>query len=312
MAAKEKREVNAAELKIEGSGAQRHVEIDGIKIRLARPLELNFKWVGNRKVLDQLNSSWYTSNPNDAPMNPRLIGKPGVGKTALAYSAAKLLDLPVYFFQATSDTLPNDVLINPVVIETGAGQSRIEYIASTLITAMLVGGVVVLDEGNRMQEKAWASLAPLLDSRRYIESVNPGLVIHAHPKFRFVSTMNEDASCFELPEYIKSRLQPQIQIDFPDRAEERKILEQNLPFTQPIILDYVADFLELAHKEDEKFSVREGIHIAHYAGKIFEYEADSGRTIDPGEAVVLAVEQVLGVRQSRFIKRVLWNEKEAA
>ena len=46
---------------------------------------------------------------------------------------------------------------------------------------MLSGGVCVLDEGNRMNEKSWASLAPLLDHRRYVESVVAGITIPAHP-----------------------------------------------------------------------------------------------------------------------------------
>jgi hypothetical protein len=36
-----------------------------------------------------------------------------------------------------------------------------------------------------------------------------GIKEKAHPNFRLVSTMNDDASAFELPEYIHSRLQPQ-------------------------------------------------------------------------------------------------------
>ena len=71
-----------------------------------------------------------------------------------------------------------------------------------------------------MSEKSWASLAPLLDNRRYVESIVAGVKIKAHPNFRLVTTMNDDASTFELPEYIHSRLQPQILIDFPEKDEE--------------------------------------------------------------------------------------------
>jgi hypothetical protein len=68
-----------------------------------------------------------------------------------------------------------------------------------------------------MSEKSWASLAPLLDNRRYVESIVAGVKIKAHRDFRFVTTMNDDASTFELPEYIHSRLQPQLLIDFPEK-----------------------------------------------------------------------------------------------
>ena len=39
---------------------------------------------------------------------------------------------------------------------------------------MIRGGIAILDEGNRMSEKSWASLAPLLDNRRYVESIVAG------------------------------------------------------------------------------------------------------------------------------------------
>ena len=130
------------------------------------------------------------------------------------------------------------------------------------------GGVLILDEGNRMSEKSWASLAPLLDDRRYVESIITGLRIPAQRDFRIVVTMNEDASTFEIPEYIHSRLQPQIYIDFPEADEELLILKENLPFAEPEILRYVVDFLQKAHARDERYSVRDGINIARYALKM--------------------------------------------
>lgn len=53
-----------------------------------------------------------------------------------------------------------------------------------------------------------------------------GIKIKAHPLFRMVATMNDDSSTFDLPEYIHSRLQPQILIDFPERDEELAILRE--------------------------------------------------------------------------------------
>ena len=141
------------------------VEIEGVPLHLAHPDELPVRWVGQEEPLRQLLAAWLVVDPQDLPMNPRLVGKPGVGKTTLAYAAAKELGREVYIFQATMDTRPEDLIVQPVVAEGG----RIRYVASSIVTAMIRGGAVVLDEGNRMAEKSWASLAPLLDRRRYVE-----------------------------------------------------------------------------------------------------------------------------------------------
>lgn len=245
------------------SRSRRKVEIEGVSIFLAHPDELPMRWIGQQELVLQLHACWSLIDERDVPLSPRLIGKPGVGKTTLAYGAGKQLGRDVYIFQATMDTRPEDLLITPVI----ADDRKIQYVASPVVTAMITGGVAILDEGNRMSEKSWASLAPLLDTRRYIESIVAGVKVKAHPDFRFVATMNDDASTFEIPEYIHTRLQPQIFLDFPEREEELAILKENLPFVDEKILNYVTDFLERCHLAEEPYTVRDGINIARYVAK---------------------------------------------
>jgi len=244
----------------------------------------------------QLLAAWLVIDAQDLPMNPRLIGKPGVGKTTLAYAAAKRLGREAYIMQATVDTRPEDLIVQPVI----EGEARLRYVASPLLSAMLRGGVAILDEGNRMSEKSWASLAPLLDTRRYVESVVAGIKIKAHPEFRLVTTMNDDASTFDLPEYIHSRLQPQILIDFPERDEEYQILKENLPFGEERILQYVTDFLQQAHSADERYTVRDGINIARFAMKLKNLSTDA---VQEAQSLELSILETLGEEALRYFPR---------
>jgi MoxR-like ATPase len=244
----------------------------------------------------QLLAAWLVLDPQDLPMNPRLLGKPGVGKTTLAYAAAQRLGRETFIMQATVDTRPEDLIVTPVI----EGEGRLRYVASPIVSAMLRGGIAILDEGNRMSEKSWASLAPLLDNRRYVESIVAGIKIRAHPSFRLVATMNDDASTFDLPEYIHSRLQPQILIDFPEREEEYQILKENLPFGEEQILQYVTDFLQQAHANEERYSARDGINIARYAMKLI---GASENGLPRSEALHTAIVETLGGEALRYVPR---------
>ncbi len=265
--------------------------MDGIELELALPVTLPAVWTGRNDLLRQVQAAWMMVDPSDLPLSPRIVGPPGTGKTTLAYTAAVSREQEVYFFQATMDTRPEDLIVQPVL----SGGNELKYVASPLLTAVIRGGVCILDEGNRMSEKAWASLAPLLDHRRYVESVVTGLRIAAHEDFRFCTTMNEDASTFDLPEYIHSRLQPQIQIDFPTAAEEHAILASQLPFIPEGVLGRMVDFLQKAHHHGAPWSVRDGIQALRYAAKLGKLES---RNLE--EFLATALEHVCGIESREW------------
>ena len=246
------------------------VLIDGVHLHLSQPHQIKSKWIGQREILKQLLACWLVVSEDDLPLTPRLVGSPGIGKTALAMAAAETRGQELYIYQCTADTRPEDLLVTPVLAESG----KIAYHASPLVSAMLRGGVCILDEGNRMNEKSWASLAPLFDHRRYIESIVAGITVGAHPDFRCTVTMNQDESTYEIPDYILSRLQPTLQLGFPNKQDEMAILQYHLPFAEVEMLEVTVAFLQRAHQLDLDFSPRDGINLLRYAMKRMQQDPE--------------------------------------
>jgi MoxR-like ATPase len=261
-------------------------KIDNIELVLSHPSAFPAEWIGQSEPMRQLMACWLVIDDSDLPLTPRIIGYPGIGKTTMAIAAAQARKQDVYIMQCTSDTRPEDLLVTPVLSEHG----KISYHASPLLSAVITGGIVILDEGNRMSEKSWASLAGLFDNRRVVESVVAGVTISAHKEFRAAVTMNDDSSTFEIPDYIMSRLQPGIQIPFPDRQDEMRILSYSLPFSIPETLELCVDFLQKAHGLDLPYSVRDGINALRYTAKLKHADPAADTT----QLFQNAVVQILG------------------
>lgn len=273
---------------MENQRAEEFVDISGVRLKLSRPNDTVGGWIGQREILTQLLACWLTVDASDLPLTPRLIGSPGVGKTQLAIAAAAESRLPLYIYQCTSDTRPEDLLVTPVLAQNG----QIAYHASPLVSAMLRGGVCILDEGNRMNEKSWASLAPLFDQRRYVESIVAGITIKAHANFRAAVTMNQDESTFEIPDYILSRLQPTLAVGYPNRHDELAILQYHLPFAESEMLAMTVEFLQRSHELRLDFSPRDGINMLRYALK--RLAQDTEHPISRDSAWREALEKCLG------------------
>jgi hypothetical protein len=276
--------------------------LDDVELVLTRPVEQALEWIGQEELVEQILASWLIVGEKDLPLCPRLIGKPGVGKTTLAYFAARTARLPAYIHQCTVDTRPEDLLVTPVLSREG----KISYHASPLVTAMIKGGVAILDEANRMSEKSWASLAPLLDHRRYVESIVAGIRIPAHANFRSCITMNDDASTYEIPDYMLSRIQPTVEVGFPERDEEFRILRYHLPFAPEEILQMTVDFLQEGHELGLGYSTRDGINIVRYSLKRKKRGANKEK--DLRKIFERSVQQILGEDALDLKKNALKKE----
>ena len=86
----------------------------------------------------------------------------------------------------------------------------------------------------------------------------------------------------------------------PERDEELHILKENLPFAEERILNYVTDFLQMAHAADERYTVRDGINVARYAIKLKSLA--TARTHET-EALEISIAQILGEEALRYGRR---------
>jgi MoxR-like ATPase len=268
----------------------RNISVDGVELWLCEADTGEVTWLDYNGYEQQLEAAWLRLSAREPALNPRLIGAPGLGKTTLARAVGRRLGREVYIFQCTTDTRPEDLLVTPVL----AADGRIIYRASSLVTAMVRGGVLVLDEANRMPERSWAALAPLLDDRRTIDSLAAGVRIRAHAEFRLCVTMNDDASTYDLPGYIQSRLKPRIEIVPPGAAMQERIVRHKAPDVDADLLDGLfndllkraSDAAEPTAEPAAEPTPRDLLNLAFYAQKL--------RRVGFEEPLQHAARQVLG------------------
>jgi MoxR-like ATPase len=64
------------------------------------PVVTDDEWVEYGQYLQQLQAAWLRLSKKEPPLNPRLIGEPGLGKTTLACAVARVLQTELYISSA--------------------------------------------------------------------------------------------------------------------------------------------------------------------------------------------------------------------
>ncbi len=141
---------------------------------------------------------------------------PGVGKTTLAHTLARLLGLDFQRIQFTSDMLPADIL-GISVFDRERGDFRFH-------PGPIFAQVVLADEINRATPKAQSALLEAMEERQVtIEGASRPL-----PRpFFVIATQNpsHQIGTFPLPESQLDRFLMRIELGYPDPAAERALLE---------------------------------------------------------------------------------------
>jgi len=147
-----------------------------------------------------------------------LVGVPGLAKTKLVETMGIVLGLDARRIQFTPDLMPSDILGTEVLEESQTGKRSFRFISGPVFAQLLMA-----DEINRASPRTQSALLQAMQEQH----VTVAGARHDLPKpFHVLATQNplEQEGTYPLPEAQLDRFLMEIDVDYPDRDAERKIL----------------------------------------------------------------------------------------
>jgi len=147
-----------------------------------------------------------------------LVGVPGLAKTKLVDTMGTVLGLDARRIQFTPDLMPSDILGTEVLEESPGGKRSFRFIAGPIFAQLLMA-----DEINRASPRTQSALLQAMQEQH----VTVAGARHDLPRpFHVLATQNplEQEGTYPLPEAQLDRFLMQIDVDYPDREAERRIL----------------------------------------------------------------------------------------
>jgi MoxR-like ATPase len=147
-----------------------------------------------------------------------LIGLPGLAKTKLIETMGVVLGLDAKRIQFTPDLMPSDIVGSEVLEESVGGKRSFRFIAGPIFAQLLMA-----DEINRASPRTQSALLQAMQELHVTVAGNR----HDVPRpFHVLATQNpiEQEGTYPLPEAQLDRFLIQIDVDYPDRDSERKIV----------------------------------------------------------------------------------------
>ena len=147
-----------------------------------------------------------------------LVGVPGLAKTKLVETMGIVLGLDARRIQFTPDLMPSDILGTEVLEESPGGKRSFRFIAGPVFAQLLMA-----DEINRASPRTQSALLQAMQEQH----VTVAGVRYDLPKpFHVLATQNplEQEGTYPLPEAQLDRFLMEIDVDYPDKEAERRIL----------------------------------------------------------------------------------------
>jgi MoxR-like ATPase len=185
--------------------------------------ELQKVIVGQDEVIEQIFAAIFTRG------HCLLVGVPGLAKTLMVSTLAKILDIQFKRIQFTPDLMPSDITGTNVLEEDEHGRRQFRFVEGPIFTNILLA-----DEINRTPPKTQAALLQAMQERE----VTVGQTTYNLPEpFFTIATQNpiEQEGTYPLPEAQLDRFMFNIKVDYPTAAEEERILSSTTRGEKPEI-----------------------------------------------------------------------------
>jgi MoxR-like ATPase len=147
-----------------------------------------------------------------------LVGVPGLAKTKLVETLGTVLGLDARRVQFTPDLMPADILGSEIMEESESGRRAFRFVRGPIFAQLLMA-----DEINRASPRTQSALLQAMQEYH----VTVAGERHDLPRpFHVLATQNplEQEGTYPLPEAQLDRFLMQIDVTYPDRAAERRIL----------------------------------------------------------------------------------------
>jgi MoxR-like ATPase len=147
-----------------------------------------------------------------------LLGVPGLAKTKLVETMGIVLGLDARRIQFTPDLMPSDILGTEVLEESQTGKRSFRFLSGPVFAQLLMA-----DEINRASPRTQSALLQAMQEQH----VTVAGARHDLPRpFHVLATQNplEQEGTYPLPEAQLDRFLMEVDVDYPDRTAERKIL----------------------------------------------------------------------------------------
>ncbi|MHA1594844.1 MAG: AAA family ATPase [Candidatus Baldrarchaeia archaeon] len=207
-----------------------------------------------------------------------LEGDVGVGKTLLASAIAQYFGQPMYRVDG-DERYTESKLVGywdpPLVIAYGYDYEK-SFIPGPLTRAMLEGGILFINELNRLPESTQNVLLPAMDERKItIPKIG---IIEAKNGFFIIATQNprEYVGVSALSEALRDRF-VWIKLDYQSEEEEREIVRLRTGCTDPTIVEIAVKICRATREHPHirrGASVRGAIDLVSILQKFGSYETE--------------------------------------